>query len=243
MGGGGGCVPWSHQCAQRIRHQRSQPWGPCSTALLFVWPPGGSRAQWATAGAHEEQGTWGSRTRKHREAGCGPEDGGVWTAKNSQTTPATTSTSSIRQLLGPADAQTAHHTTSSTAPAHQRLGPANAETTPARAPAAAADRKQRPVQHAKGRTGDCPGPRKETTTRQNVTQGGRAGSLTLSMGSGWAQPSKGWLGPHQLPKGLVLLSCPEHGAWCDAVVRRVGLGPTFSVAQAMGHGGALTCEA
>ena len=58
-----------------------------------------------------------------------------------QTTPATTSTSSIRQLLGAADAQTAHHATFSTAPTHQILGSANAETTPARAPAAAADRK------------------------------------------------------------------------------------------------------
>ena len=28
-----------------------------------------------------------------------------------------------------------------------------------------------PTQHAKGRPGDCPGPRKETTTRRNVTQG------------------------------------------------------------------------
>ena len=28
-----------------------------------------------------------------------------------------------------------------------------------------------PAQHAKGRTGDCPGPRKETTTRRIVTQG------------------------------------------------------------------------
>ena len=28
-----------------------------------------------------------------------------------------------------------------------------------------------PTQHAKGRTGNCPGPRKETTTRRNVTQG------------------------------------------------------------------------
>ena len=26
-----------------------------------------------------------------------------------------------------------------------------------------------PTRHAKGRTGDCPGPRKETTTRRNVT--------------------------------------------------------------------------
>ena len=29
-----------------------------------------------------------------------------------------------------------------------------------------------PTQHAKGRTGDCPGPRKRATTRRNVTQGG-----------------------------------------------------------------------
>ena len=29
-----------------------------------------------------------------------------------------------------------------------------------------------PTQHAKGRAGDCPGPRNETTTRRNVTQGG-----------------------------------------------------------------------
>ena len=28
-----------------------------------------------------------------------------------------------------------------------------------------------PTQHAKGRTGDCPGPRKETATRRTVTQG------------------------------------------------------------------------
>ena len=55
---------------------------------------------------------------------------------------ATTSTSPIRQLLGAADAQTAHPATFSTAPTHQILGSANAETTPARAPAAAADRTQ-----------------------------------------------------------------------------------------------------
>ena len=31
-----------------------------------------------------------------------------------------------------------------------------------------------PTQHAKGRTGDCPGPRKETATRRNVTWGGHS---------------------------------------------------------------------
>ena len=87
--------------------------------------------------------------------------GRLWTAcgqrcvdsKNSQTTPATTSTSSIRQLLGAADTQTAHPATFSTAPTHQPLGSANAETTPARAPAAAADRKQRPDATCEGKNG------------------------------------------------------------------------------------------
>ena len=87
--------------------------------------------------------------------------GRLWTAcgqrrvdsKNSQTTPATTSTTSIRQLLGAPDTQTAHHATSSTAPAHQPLGSANAETTPARAPAAAADRTQRPDATCEGKNG------------------------------------------------------------------------------------------
>ena len=87
--------------------------------------------------------------------------GRLWTAcgqrrvdsKNSQTTPATTSTSPIRQLLGAADAQTAHHATFSTAPTHQLLGSANAETAPARAPAAAADRTQRPDATCEGKNG------------------------------------------------------------------------------------------
>ena len=68
-------------------------------------------------------------------------------------TPATTSTSSIRQLLGDADTQTAHPATFSTAPTHQILGSANAETTPAGAPAAAADRKQRPDATCEGKNG------------------------------------------------------------------------------------------
>ena len=43
--------------------------------------------------------------------------------------------------------------TSSTAPAHQRRGSANAETTPAGAPAAAADRTQRPDATCGGKNG------------------------------------------------------------------------------------------
>ena len=74
-------------------------------------------------------------------------------SKNSQTTLATTSKSSIRQLLGAGDAQTAHHTTVSTAPTHQLPGSANTETTQARAPAATADRKQQPDATCKGKNG------------------------------------------------------------------------------------------
>ena len=55
-------------------------------------------------------------------------------SKNRQTTPATTSITAVRQLLGTANEQTAPATTS-TGPAHQPLGSANAETTPAGAPA------------------------------------------------------------------------------------------------------------
>ena len=95
---------------------------------------------------------WTSRTARGGTGHLGRTEtqrGRLWTAcgqrcvdsKNSQTTPATTSTSSIRQLLGAADTQTAHHATFSTAPTRQLLGSANAETTPARAPATAADRK------------------------------------------------------------------------------------------------------
>ena len=70
-----------------------------------------------------------------------------------ETTPTTTSTSSIHQLLGAADAQPAHPATSSTAPTHQPLGSANAETTPAGAPAAVADRTQRPDATCEGTSG------------------------------------------------------------------------------------------
>ena len=70
-----------------------------------------------------------------------------------QTTPAATSTTVVHQLLGTANAQTAHHATSSTAPTHQPLGSVNAETTPARAPAVAADRKQRPDATCEGKNG------------------------------------------------------------------------------------------
>ena len=73
--------------------------------------------------------------------------------QNSQTTPTTTSTTPICQLLGAANAQTAHPATSSGAPAHQPLGSANAETTSAGALAAEADRKQQPDATGEGKNG------------------------------------------------------------------------------------------
>ena len=42
-----------------------------------------------------------------------------------------------------------------------------------------------PTQHAKGRPGDRPGPRKETTTRRNVTQGGGWAIVVDSPDGGW----------------------------------------------------------
>ena len=115
----------------------------------------GERDIWCTAGT--KRGGAGNVGLTHTET----QRGRLWTAcgqrqvgsKNSQTTLATTSTTSIRQLLGATDAQTAHHATSSTAPTHQRRGSANTQMTPAGAPAAAADRTQRPDATCEGKNG------------------------------------------------------------------------------------------
>ena len=45
-----------------------------------------------------------------------------------------------------------------------------------------------PTQHAKGRTGDCPGPCKGATTRRNVTQGGGEVSQNSGGGGGLTPP-------------------------------------------------------
>ena len=95
----------------------------------------------AGAGAHQGQTSregekdmwWTARTARGGAGHLGlteTQRGRLWTtcgkscvdSKNSQTTPATTSTSSIRQLLGAADAQTAHHATFSTAPGTPTTG-------------------------------------------------------------------------------------------------------------------------
>ena len=121
---GGGCLP--------------QPrWAVCATgagAHQGQTSCEGEKDIWWTAGT--ARGGTGHLGLTHTET----QRGRLWTAcrqrrvdsKTSQTTSATTSTSSIRQLLGAADAQTAHHATFSTAPTHQLLGSANAETTPSK---------------------------------------------------------------------------------------------------------------
>ena len=91
--------------------------------------------------------------RSARWGGGWPVDRGTWTAKTVKRPRRQPAQPPIRQLLGAIDAQTAHPATSSTAPAHQRLGSANAETTPAGAPAAAADRTQRPDVTCEGKSG------------------------------------------------------------------------------------------
>ena len=120
----------------------------------------------------EEQGTWASRTQNHSEAGYGrPVDRGAWTAKTAK-----------RPRQQPAHPQYAnywaplmrkrHTMPHSAQPQHTNDGALRTrkrhqqEHRPQR-PTERSD----PTQHAKGRTGDCPGPRKGTTTRRNVTQG------------------------------------------------------------------------
>ena len=106
--------------------------------------------------------TWGGRWWMTAERRC---VGNV----NCQTTPAATSTTLVHQLLGTANTQTAPAATS-TAPAHQQRGSTQKQHQQEHRPQQPTKRSN-PTQHAKVRTGDCPGPCKETATRRNVTQG------------------------------------------------------------------------
>ena len=120
----------------------------------------------------EEQGTWASRTRKRSEAGYGrPVDGGVWTAKTVK-----------RSRQQPAQPQYANHWAPLTCKRHIPPNPAQPRHTNYWAPQTRKRHQQEhrlqrpaesndPTQHARGIMGDCPGPRKETATRRNVTQG------------------------------------------------------------------------
>ena len=121
----------------------------------------------------EEQGTWASHTQKHSEAGYErPVDRGAWIAKTVK-----------RPRQQPAHPQYANYWAPLTRKRHTMPHSVQPQHTNYWAPRTRKrhqqeHRPQRPTensdpsQHAKGRTGDCPGPRKGATTRRNVTQGG-----------------------------------------------------------------------
>ena len=114
--------------------------------------------------------TWAAQ--KHSEAGYGrPVDRGVWTAKTVK-----------RPRQQPAHPQYANYWAPLTRKRHSMPHPAQSQHTNYWAPRTRKRHQQEhrpqrptessdPTQHAKGRTGDRPGPRKGATTRRNVTQG------------------------------------------------------------------------
>ena len=131
--------------------------------------------------------------------GCG--DRGVWTAKT------------VKQpRQQPAHPQYANYWVPLTRKRHTMPHPAQPEHTNYWAPRTQKRHQQEhrpqrptessdPTQHAKGRTGDRPGPRKGATTRRNVTQGavlGMRGWLALP-------PSTIWCGPVSLPSPSFVL--------------------------------------
>ena len=118
----------------------------------------------------EDQGTWASQ--KHSKAGYGrPVDRGAWAAKTVK-----------RPRQQPAHPQYANYWAPLTRKRHIPPHPAQSQHTNYWAPRTRKRHEQEhrpqrltersdPTQHAKGRAGDCPGPRKETTTRRTVTRG------------------------------------------------------------------------
>ena len=122
-------------------------------------------------GGTEEQVTWAAQ--KHSEAGDGrPVDRGVWTAKTVE-----------RPRQQPAHPQYANYWAPLTRKRHTTPHSAQSQHANYWAPRTRKRHQQEhrpqrptdssdPTQHAKGRTGDRPGPRKGATTRRNVTQGG-----------------------------------------------------------------------
>ena len=131
----------------------------------------GKGAYGGRPGQRVEEGTWAAQ--KHSEAGDGrPVDRGVWTAKTVK-----------RPRQQPAHPQYANYWAPLTRKRHTMPHPAQSQHANYWAPRTRKRHQQEhrpqrptessnPTQHAKGRTGDRPGPRKGATTRRNVTQGG-----------------------------------------------------------------------
>ena len=155
----------------------------------------------------EEQGTWASRTHNHSKAGYGrPVDRGTWTAKT------------VKQpRQQPAHPQYANYWAPLTPKRHTLPHSAQPQHTNDWAPRTRKRHQQEhrpqrptersdPTQHAKGRPGDCPGPRKGTTTRRNVTQGGSVGRRTpVSKGMRGLRKLDGNFSEHCTPR-----SAPQH---------------------------------
>ena len=158
----------------------------------------------------EEQGTWAAQ--KHSEAGDGrPVDRGVWTAKTVK-----------RPRQQPAHPQYANYWAPLTRKRHTMPHPAQSQHANYWAPRTRKRHQQEhrpqrptessnPTQHAKGRTGDRPGPRKGATTRRNVTQGGGRGG---GMSSRTLIPA-----PSGPPPGAHCALCPR----CARAVRNLGV--------------------
>ena len=139
---------------------------------------------------------WRNRAQKHCEAGYGrPVDRGAWTAKTVK-----------RPRQQPAHPQYANYWAPLTPKRHIPPYSAQPRHTNYWAPRTRKRHQQEhrpqrptersdPTQHAKGRTGGCPGPRKDTTTGRNVTRGRRGEHKevhvheTMKPGStfGWAE--------------------------------------------------------
>ena len=113
--------------------------------------------------------------------GGGAVDRGVWTAKTVK-----------RPRQQPAHPQYANYWAPLTRKRHIPPHPAQPRHTNDGAPRTRKRHQQEhrpqrptessdPTQHAKGRTGDCAGPRKGTSTRRNVTQGGGGGGQRVAL--------------------------------------------------------------
>ena len=112
----------------------------------------GKRTYSGRPGQRVEEGTWAAQ--KHSEAGDGrPVDRGVWTAKTVKRPRQQPAHPQYANYWAPLTRKRHTNATFSTAPTHQLLGSANEETTPARALAAAADRKQQPDATCEGKNG------------------------------------------------------------------------------------------
>ena len=105
-----------------------------------------------------------------------------------------------------------------------------------------------PAQHAKGRTGDCPGPRKGAATRRNVTRGGGGGALCetsavlgpfppMAMAS-WATPPPPAPPGHRPKTRLCAHNRPPSSGPCDTFAG----GTVFLMWPRGGGGGGVTAQ-